>query len=235
MPLGYRGAPGQGAWPVTGAKGIIVNAKATRALLLTALVGGGLSGCGGSSTKSSSSSGSAQAGSTSASSTSGTASAPTAAGGVAAAGAKLSVGSTAVVAYDPDYSTDSTKQQLKITVQSIAKGSLADFHGITLDASQKAGTPVYVKVRITNVGSGDVSANNNDPGNQIEGIDTSGQGEDSLSIIGDFPRCNQVAAPTPMPPGKSFDTCLTFLVPGGITAAAYIGDSSYFNSPVTWK
>jgi hypothetical protein len=200
-----------------------VNAKAIRALLLTALVGAGLSGCGGSSTKSS--------GSASAS----TASASTAAGGVVAAGAKLSVGSPAVVAYDPDYSSNSTTQRLKITVQSIDKGSLADFHGITLDASQKAGTPFYVKVQITNVGVGDASAKHNDPGNQIEGIDTSGQAEDSLSIIGDFPRCNQVAAPTPMPPGKSFDTCLTFLVPGGITAAAYIGDSSYFNSPVTWK
>jgi hypothetical protein len=214
-----------------------VNAKATRALLLTALAGAGLSGCGGSSTKSSSSSGAGQAASPSASSAggTGTASAPTAAGGLAAAGAKYSVGSTALVAYDPDYSSNSTRQQLKITVQSITKGSLADFNGITLDASQKAGTPFYVKVRITNVGSGDASANNNDPGNQIEGIDTSGQAEDSLSIIGDFPRCNQVAAPTPMPPGKSFDTCLTFLIPGGITAAAYIGDSSYFNSPVTWK
>jgi hypothetical protein len=202
---------------------IIVNAQATRALLLTALAGVGLSGCGGSSTKSS---GTASASTTAAS---------TAAGGVVAAGAKLSVGSTAVVAYDPDYSSNSTTQRLKITVQSIDKGSLADFNGITLDASQKAGTPEYVKVQITNVGSGDASAKHNDPGNQIEGIDTSGQAEDSLSIIGDFPRCNQVAAPTPMPPGKSFDTCLTFLVPGGITAAAYIGDSSYFNSPVTWK
>jgi hypothetical protein len=38
-----------------------------------------------------------------------------------------------------------------------------------------------------------------------------------------------------MTTGKSYETCLTFLVPGGITAAAYTGDSDYIDSPVMWK
>jgi hypothetical protein len=48
---------------------------------------------------------------------------------------------------------------------SIARGSPADFNGITLIASEKAATPFSVKVRITNVGAGNVTAANNDPGN----------------------------------------------------------------------
>jgi hypothetical protein len=224
----------------------MVNASVIRKLVLAALTGSVVAGCGGSATGSSSSTTAAPAGSvstpsatsaaaTSAPATSSAAASAPAAGGVTAPGTKLAVGKTAVVAYDPDYSSNSTKQKLQVTVDSIVKGSLADFHGISLDAAEKAGTPYYVKVRITNVGAGDVSANNNDPGNQIQGIDSTGHPQDSVSFIGDFPRCNDVSAPTPMGPGKSFSSCLTFLVPGGITAAAYIGDSGYFSSPVTWR
>jgi hypothetical protein len=224
-----------------------VNASAIRLLLLSGLAASGLAACGSSGpTSSASSSAAAPAASASAApstSTGSAASAPAgsaarsaaAAGGLTPPGTKLAVGNTALVAYDPDYSSNSAKQRLKITVESIEKGSLADFHGISLDATEKAGTPYYVKVQITNVGSGNVSADNNDPGNQIQGMDRTGHPQDSVTFIGDFPRCNDNAAPTPMPPGKSFATCLTFLVPGGITAAAYIGDSGYFNSPVTWK
>jgi hypothetical protein len=72
----------------------------------------------------------------------------------------------------------------------IVKGSLADFSGLKLNATQKAGTPFYVKVRITNVGPGNLSADDNDPSVQIEGIDSTGQPQQSVSFIGDFPRCN---------------------------------------------
>jgi hypothetical protein len=210
-------------WPEPG-KGFIVTAIAMRALLLAALMGAGLSACGGSSSRSSSSAAAAPA-----------APAAPAAGGVAAPGTQLGVGKTATVAYDPDYSSNSTARRLAITVQSVVKGSLADFKGISLDASQKAGTPYYVRVKITNVGSGDVTAGDIDPSNQVQGLDNTGHPQDSVTFIGDFPACNDASAPKPMTSGKSFQTCLTFLVPGGITAAAYIGDSDYFNKPVTWK
>jgi hypothetical protein len=215
-----------------------MNVTPIRMLLAAVVVGSGLAACGGSTTKSSTSGSPAPAGTSSASSVTaaGTTSSPAATGStVTAPGTKLAVGRTAMVAYDPDYSSNSASRRLQITVKSIVRGSLADFHGITLDASEKAGTPVYVTVRITNVGSGNDTAGNNDPGNQIEGVDSTGQTQDSVTFIGDFPRCNDTAAPTPMNPGKSFETCLTFLVPGGISAAAYIGDSAYFNSPVTWR
>jgi hypothetical protein len=38
-----------------------------------------------------------------------------------------------------------------------------------------------------------------------------------------------------MPTGQSYDNCLTFLVPGGITKVAYSGTDDYISSPVTWS
>jgi hypothetical protein len=221
--------------------------KAIRVGISAALVTLGIAACGGSSGNSSSSSSTAAAPSTasatsaavaattSASSTS--ASAPDSAGGVAAPGTKLAIGKTAIVGYrDPsDFSDKPATQRLQVTVTSIAKGSLADFKGVQLDAAQKASTPFYVKVRITNVGPGNVTAKDSDPSVQIQGIDSTGQAQQSVTFIGDFPRCDSVTAPTPMTRGKAFQTCLTFLIPGGIKAAAYTGTSQYESSPVTWK
>jgi hypothetical protein len=220
-----------------------MNVHAIRVLTL-AVMAAAISGCGGSSsagsTASSSSATQAAASSTSAATASSGASAttaPAAASGVAAPGTKFAVGKSAVVALkDPsDLSNKPPMERLQVTVISIVKGSLADFRGVSLDAAQKAGIPFYVKVRIANVGPGDVSAHSNDPSVQIEGIDDTRQAQQAVSFIGDFPPCNENGPPTPMTRGKSFETCLTFLVPGGITAAAYTGTSDYLNSPVTWK
>jgi hypothetical protein len=224
-----------------------------RMLMLAALAGLGIAGCGGASSPSSTSSSSAAAAttstaappsttqavtaSTSSTSASSTSAAPASSSGVVAPGTKLAVGKTALLAYQSpsDFSTKPPTQRVKVTVESIVKGSLADFKGIQLDAAQKAGTPFYVKVRITNAGPGDLTAGDNDPSVQIEGIDDTGQAQQSVSFIGDFPRCNEGSPPTHMTSGKGFDTCLTFLVPGGIKAAAYTGTEAYDTSPVTWK
>jgi len=212
-----------------------------------------VAGCGGAAGKSSSSSSGASAGSTGTAaqasatqaattsapspSVTGTGTAPVSAGGVASPGAKFAVGQTATVAYKAasDFSDKPATQRVQVTVDSIVRGSLADFSGIKLDATQRAGTPFYVKARIKNVGPGDLAAGDNNPSVEIEGVDHTGQTEQGVSFIGDFPRCNEGSPPTPMTRGKSFDTCITFLVPGGITAAAYTGTSDYTNSPVTWR
>jgi hypothetical protein len=160
-----------------------------------------------------------------------------AAGGVAPKGTRLSLGSTATVAYKPasDFSDRPATERLRVTVYSMLKGSLADFRGIQLDAAERAGTPFYVKVRITNVGPGDVAPKDDDPSGDFQGIDRTGATQQSVSFIGDFPRCNDGSPPMPMTRGKGYDTCLTFLVPGGITAVAYTGTSDYATSPVTWR
>ena len=73
------------------------------------------------------------------------------------------------------------------------------------------------------------------PGIQIEGVDKTGQTQQSVTFFGDFPKCDEKSAPNPMGVGSSFETCLTFLVPGGITKVAYTGTESYIDKPVTWS
>lgn len=158
---------------------------------------------------------------------------PTASSSVTGPGAALKAGQTATVLYTPPLTTGKSFK-MKITVESIQKGSLADFNGIQLDASQKASTPYYVTARLLDLSPGNASANHNDPSVAIEGVDTTGSQQQSVTFFGNFPRCNAVTAPSPFTQGKGFQTCLTFLVPGGITKAAWIGANNYISSPVTW-
>ena len=90
-----------------------------------------------------------------------------------------------MVRYTPlSHATPST---LKVTVQSLQKGTLDDFKGIDLDASQKAATPVYVKVKVTNLGPGTIDVDATSAA--IEGLDSTGNTTQSVTFIGTFPRC----------------------------------------------
>jgi hypothetical protein len=128
-----------------------------------------------------------------------------------------------------DKSTDST---LKLAVRTFQKGTLSDFNGIQLDASERAGTPFYVRVHVTNLGPHAINVDAASAA--IEGVDTTGATQQSVTFIGDFPHCPDNSTTTPLPPGNAYDNCLTFLIPGGITKVAYSGTDDYINSPVTW-
>ncbi|HEX4427857.1 MAG TPA: hypothetical protein VGG07_01500 [Solirubrobacteraceae bacterium] len=125
--------------------------------------------------------------------------------------------------------------KLSVQVESMDKGTLADFNGIKLDATEKASTPYYVKAKITNLGPGKIDTEDNDPGIQIEGLDKTGETQQSVTFFGDFPKCDEKSAPNPLAVGSSFETCLTFLIPGGITKVAYTGAESFIEKPVTWS
>jgi hypothetical protein len=207
------------------------------AALTAVVLAVGLGACGGSSSSTSTSSSSTSAASPPASSSSTTSSAPASAapkaGATAAPGAKLTVGQSATVPYTPAGSRDKNKAAtLRVTVQSFEKGTLADFNGIKLDANQKASTPIYVKVHVTNLGPNAIDVNSSSAA--IEGVDNTGNTQQSVTFIGEFPRCPDKASSTPMPSGSSYDNCLTFLVPGGVTKVAYSGTTDYISSPVTW-
>jgi hypothetical protein len=210
-----------------------------------------LAGCGGSGSTSSSTTSPSSSGDRSAATTAteaavtSTASAGTAGGqpagassGVAAPGASFTAGQSAMVPFQVTESNGANgpTYKLKITVQSIQRGTLADFNGIQLDADQKASIPYYVQVRMTNVGSGTLNTSDNDPAGDVQGVDKTGQPQDSVTfLLGTFPRCPDNDTPNPFKAGQSFSTCLTFLVPGGITKVAYTGPpQSYYDSPVTW-
>jgi hypothetical protein len=210
------------------------------ALAAVALMGG-VAACGGSSSSSSASSAAAPAASSSATTTASTSAAASttsttasSSGGTAAPGTKLSVGQSAKVAFTPAGSTDKSKAStLQVTVQSFDKGSLSDFNGIQLDANEKASTPVYVKVHVTNLGPASIDVDSSAAA--IEGVDNTGNNQSSVTFIGDFPKCPDAASTKPLGTGSSYDDCLTFLVPGGITKVSYNGTNDYIDSPVTWS
>jgi hypothetical protein len=210
------------------------------AALATLALAGGVAACGGSSSSSSASGAAAPATSSTAATTANAAATTTttttssSSGGTAAPGAKLSIGQTAKVNYNPAGSTDKSKDSaLQVTVQSFTKGSLSDFNGIQLDANEKASTPVYVKVHVTNLGPASVDVDGTAAA--IEGVDNTGNNQSSVTFIGSFPKCPDTASTAPLGTGKSYDDCLTFLVPGGITKVSYNGTNDYINSPVTWS
>jgi hypothetical protein len=154
--------------------------------------------------------------------------------GKTAPGTKLSVGSSARVDYTLLGGTSQGKKTtLLVTVTSIEKGTLDDFKNVQLDATEKASTPFYVKVHVTNLGPYPVTVDSSAAA--IEGVDDTGNTQQSVTFIGDFPRCPDAASSAPLGTGKGYDDCLTFLVPGGITKVAYSGGSDYIDSPVTWS
>ena len=185
-----------------------------------------LTACGGSSSSSSSASSSAPAASSTPNTVASSGSAST------KAGASFAVGQTATVRFAPLSAISKVTSTLKVTVESLQQGTLADFKGIQLNASEKAGTPDYVKVTITNLGPGKVKTA--DAGADIQGVDSTGNTQQSVTFIGDFPRCNDVSSEAPLPAGQTMHTCLTFLVPGGIKKVGYTGTEDYIGSPVTW-
>jgi hypothetical protein len=155
-------------------------------------------------------------------------------GSVASPGTKLKVGQSAKVGYTPVGSSGKGgASTLEVTVKSFEKGSLNDFNGLQLDATQKASTPYYVKVHVTNLGPHTIDVDGTAAA--IEGVDSTGNNQQSVTFIGTFPRCPDNASTTPMGTGRSYDDCLTFLIPGGISKISYNGTSDYIDSPVTWS
>jgi hypothetical protein len=211
--------------------------RACGALAAVAALAAGLAACGGSSASSTTTATAAAAASaappSAGSSAATTASVASKPGGVASPGTKLPVGGTAKVAYTPlSAAAGGGSSTLLVKVQSFKKGSLSDFNGLKLDASQKAGTPYYVKVHVTNLGPHSIDVDGTAAA--IEGVDTTGDNAQSVTFIGTFPPCPDTASTTRLGPGRSYDDCLTFLVPGGITKVSYNGTTDYIDSPVTW-
>jgi len=225
------GGPAGGARSVGGACG---------ALAAVALATG-VAACGGSGSSAGTTSASQAAASTiPASATNASANAPattttsgSGSAGIAAPGTKLTVGQSAKVHYTPAGSTDKSKAStLVVTVQSFDKGTLSDFNGIQLDANEKASTPYYVKVHVTNVGPNPVDVDSTAAA--IEGVDSTGNNQSSVTFMGEFRRCPDSASTKPIGAGHGYEDCLTFLVPGGIKRISYNGTTDYIDSPVTW-
>jgi len=163
----------------------------------------------------------------------------TAAGGLTKPGAKLKLGETAHVTFKPLNAPATSKKtyKLDVAVLKIEKGSIADdFKNVDLDADQKASTPYYVSVRVTNPGT-EVPVKSDDPDIRFDGIDDRGQEQGSVTFFGTFERCDDAEAPTPFGHGESYESCLVYLIPGGgsIVQENWSGSDAYVLKPVAWK
>ena len=160
-------------------------------------------------------------------------------GGITAPGTTLKLGETAHVTYKPLTATDD-KNLFKVdaTAEKIEKGSIDDFKNIDLDDQQKASTPYYVTVKIENTGREIPLGNTQgDPDLKFGAVDDRGQEQGSVTFIGDFERCEDTDAPKPFTKGKSYESCLTYLVggDGSITDVRWSGSDEYILKPVVWK
>lgn len=206
---------------------------AASAVFITLVLGacgssGGSSGGSSNAANTSSTAGTSSAANTSSASSSSTKS------GIAAPGTGLSVGQTATVTYTPLTSSGNGKPRtLKIDVASIRNGSAADLKALDVSGAPKGALPQYATVTVTNLGP--LSIDVDGTSDALQGIDHGGNQQDPVSIIGDFPACNQNSSTTPVAAGASFHTCLTYLVSGGITKVAWTGTDDYTSSPVTWS
>ena len=167
-----------------------------------------------------------------------TPSSATGTGATTAPGAKRKIGQTAHVKFKPLNAPSTSKKtyKLDVTVLKIEKGSIDDFKNVNLDAAQKKSTPYYVSVRVSNPGA-EVPVKGDDPDIRFDGIDDRGQEQGSVTFFGTFDRCDDASAPAPFTTGKSYESCLTYLVPGGgsIQQVNWSGSTDYVLKPVTWK
>jgi hypothetical protein len=173
------------------------------------------------------------------------AAAKTGAGGLTPPGTHLGFGKDAIVGWVPQ-SEDGTGAhkgiKMQVTVESIQKGTLADFRNVNLDAKEKKDTPYYVTLRLTELQNAPVPQDS-DPAITFTAIDDRGQEQESVTFLGTFQRCDEVSAPKTLVSGKSYTTCMTYLIPGGGSIQSVKWDSgpsaandvsAYFDKPITW-
>jgi hypothetical protein len=165
-------------------------------------------------------------------------SATSAGGGITMPGTKLKLGATAHVTFKPLNAPPTSKKtyKLDVTVLKIETGSIDDFKNVELDAEQKKSTPFYVSVRVSNPGA-EVPVKSDDPDIRFDAIDDRGQEQGSVTFFGTFERCDDTDAPDPFTSGKSYESCLTYLIPGGgsIQQVNWSGADEYVLKPVTWN
>ena len=148
-------------------------------------------------------------------------------------GTTLKMGEPAVIAYT-DEETDASSI-IRLTPKTLEKGSPADLEGAESEEELEPGTPFYVPIEVENLGEGDLSGTN--PAAYINAVDTRGQKLSELSLTGAFEPCDP-AVPTKIEPGASYETCLTYVVPEGvsITGLRWVQfDQSTGKTDLRWK
>ena len=212
----------------------------------------GLAACSGTSSGSSPASpGSSSAASTSSSAPSQAASQPTSSqaagsGGLTPPGAHLAFGGPATVGWVPPSQDTGTGAhhgiKLRVTVVSIQKGTMADFRNVQLNGTERKSTPYYVQLRVTALSS-TPPPKDSDPAITFTAIDDRGQQQQSITFLGTFSRCDDPMPPKQFVSGKTYESCLAYLIPGGGSIQKVQWDNGpaaanevtpYFDRPIMW-
>jgi hypothetical protein len=161
-------------------------------------------------------------------------------------GAHLAFGGTATVGWVPPSLDTGTGAhhgiKLQVTVVSIQKGTLADFRNVELNANERKSTPYYVQLRVKALSSTPVPKDS-DPAITFTAIDDRGQQQQSITFLGTFSRCDDPTPPKQFVSGKTYDSCLAYLIPGGGSIQKVQWDNGpaaasqvtpYFERPIVW-
>jgi hypothetical protein len=168
-------------------------------------------------------------------------------GGLTPPGTKLKFGEAATLVWVPPslhLEGKSEGPKLKVTVDSIEKGSIGDFDEVEdLESDEQNSTPYYMHIAIEALE--DVSASIEDDADLgVTAIDDRGQEQESITFFGEFSACNDEEMPTGMKAGESFESCMAYLIPGGGSIVEAKWDNGpdeangevtpYFEEPVVW-
>ena len=161
-------------------------------------------------------------------------------------GTHLAFGGEATVGWvPPSQDTGNGAHQgikLRVTVVSIQKGTLADFRNVELNANERKATPYYVQLRVTALSS-TPPPKDSDPAITFTAIDDRGQHQQSITFLGTFSRCDDPMPPKQFVSGKTYQSCLAYLIPGGGSIEKVQWDSGpaganqvtpYFDRPIVW-
>ena len=167
-------------------------------------------------------------------------------GGLTPPGTRLAFGGPATVGWVPpsqDLGTGAHKGiKLQVTVMSIQKGTMADFRNVELNGNQRSSTPYYVQLRVTALSNASVPKDS-DPAITFTAIDDRGQQQQSITFLGTFSRCDDPMPPKQFVSGKTYESCLAYLIPGGGSIQKIQWDNGpaaanevtpYFDRPIVW-
>jgi hypothetical protein len=171
---------------------------------------------------------------------------PTDSGRLTPPGTSLAFGGAATVGWVPPSQDTGTGAhqgiKLQVTVESIQKGTMADFRNVQLNGNERNATPYYVQLRVTALSS-TPPPKDSDPAITLTAIDDRGQQQQSITFLGTFSRCDDPFPPKQFVAGRTYESCLAYLIPGGGSIQKVQWDNGpsaanqvtpYFDRPIVW-
>jgi hypothetical protein len=143
-------------------------------------------------------------------------------------GTELDFKERAVVAYEPN---TRRKSVLQLTVDSVKAGRISDLAAYQLDARTRRSRPYYVRARVKNVGTGDLSR----AGIPLYAVDSHNSLIRPSSFDNTFAKCPSKPLPAGFTAGKAYSGCLVYLVPPGASLVEMSYRPLQAFEPITWK